>query len=79
MIGLCVGWVRQLPPFLNTPVALPPPETLCSLPLELKIPLCEPFEKAGLVWGLRAAAVADHRAVLSLPPRSRAHMISIGP
>lgn len=66
VIGLCVGWIRQLPPFLNTPVALPPPDTLCSQPSELKIRLCEPFEKAGLVWGLRVAAVANHRAELSL-------------
>lgn len=66
MIGLCVEWVRQLPPVLNTPVALLPPETLCPLPSELKISLCEPFEKAGLVWGLRVAAVANHRATFSL-------------
>ena len=53
MIGLHVGWVRQLPPFLNTPVASPPPETLCSLPSELKIPLHELFEKAGAWCGGR--------------------------
>lgn len=66
MIGLSVGWVRQLPPFLNTPVASLPPETLCPLPSELQLTLCERCEKAGLVWGLRVGAVANHRAEFAL-------------
>lgn len=64
----CVWWVRQLPPFLDTPVASPPPETLGSPPSELKLTLCERFEKAGRMWGLRAGGVANHRAEFSLNP-----------
>ena len=57
---------QAAPRFLNTPVASPPPETLCSLPSDLKITPRERFEKTGLVQGLRVGAAATLRAEFSL-------------
>lgn len=69
-LWVCYDWIvcwvgQRVASFLERPCGLIATRDIAFSALSTKT-LCERFEKAGLVWGLRVGAVTNHRAEFAL-------------